>query len=141
MSRAAKAAGGERAHTRAPLRAGVEFPTKAELVAILNNATERHWPFISLLIYTGMRISELRGLRWHDVNLEAGILHVRQRADAWRNIGPPKSRAGARDIPLAPNVVDTLDVGVWRARSGPSISCFPIVSARSTPCRTCARGC
>jgi integrase len=112
VARAAKAAGGEREHTRGPLRAGVDFPAKAELVAILNSATERQRPFVSLLIYTGMRISELRGLRWHDVDLDAGVLHVRQRADAWRNIGPPKSRAGARDIPLAPDSI--LSLKRWR---------------------------
>jgi integrase len=108
VARAAKAGGGEREHTRGPLRAGVDFPSKAELVAILNSATERQRPFVSLLIYTGMRISELRGLRWKDTNLDAGVVHVRQRADAWRNLGPPKSRAGARDIPLSPNVINTL---------------------------------
>jgi len=55
-----------------------------------------------------MRLSELRGLRWGDVDLEAGQIHVRQRADAWRRIGAPKSKAGSRDIPLAPIVVNTL---------------------------------
>jgi integrase len=33
---------------------------------------------------------------------------VRQRADAWRHIGPPKSKAGKRDIPLAPIVINAL---------------------------------
>lgn len=55
-----------------------------------------------------MRASELRGLPWRDVDLNAGIIHVRQRADAWNNIGPPKSKAGKRDIPLAPIVVNAL---------------------------------
>jgi integrase len=108
VARAAKAGGGEREHTRGPLRAGVDFPSKAELSAVLEHATERQRPFVSLLIYTGMRISELRGLRWPDIDLEVGVVHVRQRADAWRNIGPPKSRAGARDIPLSPSVINTL---------------------------------
>jgi integrase len=55
-----------------------------------------------------MRASELRGLTWDNVDLDAGIIHVRQRADAWRRMGPPKSRAGSRDIPLAPLVVNAL---------------------------------
>lgn len=55
-----------------------------------------------------MSLSELRGLRWADVDLEAGQIHVRQRADAWLKIGPTKSKAGMRDIPLAPMVVNTL---------------------------------
>src|SRR5262249_19241846 len=34
--------------------------------------------------------------------------HVRQRVDAWGQAGPPKSRAGSRDIPLPPVVVNAL---------------------------------
>ena len=59
-----------------------------------------------------MRLSELRGLRWADVNLEAGAIHVRQRADASGKSVLPKFKAGKRDIPLAPIVVNSLRV--WR---------------------------
>jgi integrase len=59
-----------------------------------------------------MRASELRGLRWSDVDLDDGVLHVRQRADAWKNIGPPKSAAGTREIPLVPMVINALKQ--WR---------------------------
>jgi integrase len=53
--------------------------------------------------------SELRGLRWDpDVDLERGLLWVRQRADRWNTIGSPKSDAGKREIPLAPMVVNAL---------------------------------
>jgi integrase len=55
-----------------------------------------------------MRASELRGLRWADVDLENATIHVAQRADQWGKFGPPKSAAGARDIPLVPMVVNTL---------------------------------
>ena len=33
---------------------------------------------------------------------------VRQRADEWGQIGPPKSAAGRREIPLAPAVLNAL---------------------------------
>jgi integrase len=56
----------------------------------------------------GARASELRGLPWRDVDLDAGVVHVRQRADKGGNIGPPKSKRGKRDIPLAPIVVNAL---------------------------------
>lgn len=59
-----------------------------------------------------MRLSELRGLTWSDVDLDSGVIHVRQRADAWGRIGPPKSKSGKRDIPLAPIVLNTLKQ--WR---------------------------
>jgi integrase len=68
-------------------------------------------------IFTGMRASELRGLPWRDVDLAAGVIHVRQRADKGGNIGPPKSKRGKRDIPdglvidIASSVERTCNVG------------------------------
>ena len=59
-------------------------------------------------IFTGLRASELRGLRWCDVDLKRGELHVRQRADRYRRDGRPKSEAGERAVPLPPMVVNTL---------------------------------
>jgi integrase len=58
--------------------------------------------------WCGLRASELRGLRWKDVDLDHGVVHVRQRADQFLSIGSPKSNAGARTIPLAPEVVAAL---------------------------------
>jgi integrase len=100
---------------KGPLRPGVDFPTMAELNALIDNASGRLRPFIVTAIFTGMRLSELRGLRWLDVDLDAGVIHVRQRANAWGKMGPPKSKAGKRDIPLAPIVVNTLRA--WRPSS------------------------
>lgn len=87
---------------------GVEIPTKAELRAMIEQVPPRWHAFILTAIFTGMRASELRGLRWEDVDIDAGVLHVRQRADAWGSMGPPKSKAGRRDIPLAPIVITAL---------------------------------
>jgi integrase len=86
----------------------VVIPTKSELKLLIDRAPERWRPFIVTAIFTGMRVSELRGLRWADVDLDAGIIHVTQRADAWGTIGSPKSAAGTRDIPLTPMVINTL---------------------------------
>src|SRR5215831_6724832 len=64
--------------------------------------------FLIVAIFTGLRSSELRGLRWDDVDLQAGELHVRQRADRYNEMGKPKSEAGERVIPLGPFVLNTL---------------------------------
>jgi integrase len=76
--------------------------------ALMDAATPRWRPLLVVAMFTGMRASELRGLPWSDVDLDQGIIHVRQRADAWGTIGKPKSKAGSRDIPLAPIMVNTL---------------------------------
>jgi integrase len=94
------------------LAVGVDIPTEDEIRAILAAAQGRWRPLIVTVVFTGLRASELRGLRWSDVDLAAGVLHVRQRADRFNTIGSPKSEAGKRTVPLAPMVVNTLKE--WR---------------------------
>ena len=114
-----------RESSRGPLRVGVDFPSMAELNSLIENSTPRRRPFIVTAIFTGLRLSELRGLCWPDVDLEAGMIHVRQRADAWGKMGPPKSKAGKRDIPLAPIVVNALKQWQKDCPQGPLNLVFP----------------
>jgi integrase len=94
------------------LEVGVDIPSKDELRLILAHASERWRPLIVTAIFTGLRASELRGLTWKDVDLAEAVLRVRQRADRWDTIGSPKSATSAREVPLAPMVVNTLKE--WR---------------------------
>jgi integrase len=62
-------------------------------------------PVIALGLLTGLRQGELLGLRWSDVDLQAGTLAVRRNA-VWiagtsLAVGAPKSWAGQRVIPLS----------------------------------------
>ncbi len=86
----------------------VQMPSKDELRAIVAAAAGRWRPIIITAVFTGMRGSELRGLKWEDVDLKATVIKVRRRVDSWSNFGPPKSRAGKRDIPIPPIVANTL---------------------------------
>jgi integrase len=90
------------------LKAGVDIPTPDEIKRIVHAATAKHRPLLVVAIFTGLRSSELRGLRWQDVDLKRGELHVRQRADRFNKIGKPKSESGDRTIPLGPLVLNTL---------------------------------
>jgi integrase len=63
------------------LKVGVDIPTPAEIKAIVAAAEGRWLAFFLVAIFTGLRASELRGLRWPDVELKKAELHVRQRAD------------------------------------------------------------
>lgn len=85
-----------------------EMPSKEELRAILQGAKPKWKPLIWTATFTGLRGSELRGLKWEDVDLKEAVLHVRRRLDKNMKFGPPKSEAGTRDIPLAPSVVTIL---------------------------------
>ena len=79
-----------------PLKSGRDFPSKAELKLLIDRAPERWRPFIVTAIFTGMRASELRGLRWCDVDFDNATIHVAQRADTWGKMGSPKSAAGTQ---------------------------------------------
>jgi integrase len=90
------------------LEVGVDIPTKDEIRAMLAHAQGRWRVVVVTTVFTGLRASELRGLRWVDVDLDRAVLTVRQRADRWNKIGSPKSESGRRDVPLAPLVVNAL---------------------------------
>jgi integrase len=90
------------------LKVGVDIPSTKEIRAIVGKLEGRWRPLLLTAIFTGLRASELRGLRWDDVDLKKAKLHVRQRADKFLTIGKPKSASGQRTVPLPPIVVNTL---------------------------------
>jgi integrase len=97
----------ERRH-KARLQVGTDIPTPVEIRAFVNALSGRWRPLFLTLVFTGLRSSELRGLTWQDVDLDARSVTVRQRADEFREIGPPKSAAGQRTLPVPPLVVNVL---------------------------------
>jgi integrase len=103
------------------LKVGVDIPTPEEIRAIVEalkpaeGQPQSRWrPLLLTAIFTGLRASELRGLRWQDIDLDKRELHVRQRADRYSAIGNPKSEAGERTVPLTPMVLNTLRE--WRLK-------------------------
>ncbi|WP_336491108.1 site-specific integrase [Methylobacterium nigriterrae] len=77
------------------------------------------------LLFAGLRGSEMRGLLWEDVDLKRGVLHVRRRADRFNTFGPPKSKAGIRDIPLPPTLLRELKAWRLACPNGPLGLVFP----------------
>src|SRR5262245_20610820 len=77
--------------SKKPLEVGVDIPLPNEVSAIIGAAKGRWRPLIVVAAFTGLRGSELRGLRWIDVGLGANELRVSQRADVFNDIGAPKS--------------------------------------------------
>src|SRR5258706_3148060 len=90
------------------------IPTKPELQAIIAGATALHnrnrmWrPMVLVAVFCGLRASELRGLRWSDVDFDARQINVAQRADASHKIGKLKSQAAYRSLRLSPLVLNAL---------------------------------
>lgn len=115
--RGRRAKGTERRHERrhkGKLKIGVDIPTRGEIKSIVEALAGRWRPILLTAIFTGLRASELRGLRWQDVDLDARAIHVRQRADRFHDIGAPKSEAGERTVPTTPIVINTLRE--WKLR-------------------------
>ena len=82
-------------------------------------------PVLMTAIFTGLRASELRGLRWADVDLKRGELSVRQRADRFNTIGRPKSESGERVVPFPPELVSVLREHRLACPKGPFDLVFP----------------
>jgi integrase len=85
------------------LEAGRDLPTPAEVKRMVAVAKEpRTRALLLLAALTGLRSSELRGLRWSDVELKHLELHVTQRADKYYEVGAPKSATSRRTVPIDP---------------------------------------
>ncbi|MFC3786707.1 integrase [Sphingopyxis italica] len=103
----------------------VVIPTKEELRALLAAADDRWKPLVLTAILTGLRASELRGLRWKDVDFKGATISVAQRADKYCDLGPPKSKAGRRTIPVGDAVVTELKKWKLRCPNGDAGLVFP----------------
>jgi integrase len=124
--RRGKARQGER-RRKAKLVVGVDIPTPGEVASIVDRAPSRWRPFLILAAFTGLRASELRGLPWSAIDLKAKkpVIHVRQRADRYNKIGPPKSDDAKRAVPIGPFVANTLREWKLRCPKGDLDLVFP----------------
>ena len=77
----------------------------AELIAAAPEADRAAW---AAAFYAGLRRGELRGLRWADVDLAAGLIHVRRSWDDVEGEIEPKSRGSVRRVPIVPALAAAL---------------------------------
>ncbi len=93
-----------------------DYLTPGESRQLLAAEDRPRWRlFFLCALRTGLRSGELIGLRWEDVDLNEGLVHVR-RSIVRGTEGPPKSNR-FRQVPLADDLLDAL-AGV-RRESGP----------------------
>lgn len=85
----------------------IASPEEAErLLRALPAADRALW---ATAFYAGLRRGELCALRWSDVDLGAGDIHVEQAWDQYEGAQDPKSDAGRRVVPLLAALRDYLD--------------------------------
>jgi integrase len=100
--------GKDRRDDREQLKVGVDIPELDEVRKIVACLQGRWRPLLLTAIFCGLRASELRGLQWSDVDFAKREIRVCQRADRYNKIGPPKSKAGNRAVPVPPLVLNAL---------------------------------
>lgn len=95
-------------------RGGLTMPEQELLLDYLQrNHTYSHWyPIIAVMVGTGLRVGEVTGLRWCDIDLDEGIIDVNHtlvyydhrnsegKKGCYFNINTPKTKAGVRQVPM-----------------------------------------
>jgi len=84
------AAPGRRDRVASPVEA-------AMLIAAVRPSDQALW---GAAFYAGLRLGELRALKWSDVDLEHGVIRVERALDQKGATIAPKSRAGRRMVPV-----------------------------------------
>lgn len=86
--------------------------TVEEARTLLRGArADRLYALYAVALSVGLRRGEALGLRWSDVDLDAGVLQVRQtlqRHSGALHFAPPKTRRSRRTVPLLPSLAATL---------------------------------
>lgn len=81
---------------------------------MLRTPRYRHWyPVFFIMLNTGMRVGEITGLRWRDVDMDNGYISVNHTLVYYKHgdgkgccfsINTPKTKAGIRKIPMTEEV-------------------------------------
>lgn len=106
-----------------------EILTRDEQALLMRGSYgHRYGVFIRLTLFTGVRLGELLGLRWEDVDFSSGLIHIRRTLNRLNKtkrptvpgrptteivIQAPKTENSLRSIPLLPAVID--DLRMWRS--------------------------
>ena len=95
-------------------RRGLTKPEQELLLNFLkNHPIYNHWyPIFAVMVGTGLRVGELAGLRWCDIDLEEGIIDINHtlvyydhrdptsKQGCYFNVHTPKTEAGKRQVPM-----------------------------------------
>jgi integrase len=65
-------------------------------------------PLVRTALFTGLRLGELLGLTWKDVDLHDGVLHVERQWTRMGEYAPPKTAAARRRLPLSADMTQYL---------------------------------
>ena len=95
-------------------RKGRTAMTKEQQNLFMEYAKESYlYNFFAVMLRTGMRSGEIRGLKYADIDKKNGVLHVRRTLKYIEGVGyledTPKTLTSKRDIPLTSEVLGLLE--------------------------------
>jgi integrase len=82
--------------------------TTEQIQTLLEAVPDRYRPLYETAILTGMRQGEIFALRWQDVDLDEGVIHVRKTYHEQFGEGEPKSQASIRYVDMPSELVRIL---------------------------------
>lgn len=80
----------------------------ADKLAEEPNAHAEYTSFLRTAVFTGLRLGELLGLQWQDVDLEQRVLVVQRQFSKTGEYTQPKTAKSIRRVPLTPEMVALL---------------------------------
>ena len=95
-------------------RATPSVLTPPEIKALIDNLRLRERTLVLVVASTGLRQSELFGLKWGDINFAQGTMSV-TRSIVCGVVGPCKTESSQKPVPVHPTVLETL--AKWREDS------------------------
>ena len=104
--------------------------TESEQIRFLETA--KSFPYYHMFAFaleTGMRVGELQGLKWSDIDFFEGFIHVNRSLEYRSDLksfveNPPKSKAGLRPIPLTAEAKRILETVKAESESIPDVVPF-----------------
>lgn len=116
-------------------RSKITIPSKDTLRRLIEaakiSANPATYSFYCLLVFSGLRASELRGLSWSFLHLRSGSVEIAQRADRTGKIGAPKTAAAHRTIPLPETAVSALKAWKLACPVTPDNLVFPSLAGKA----------
>ncbi len=88
--------------------------TPLEIKALINNLGLRERTLVLVVASTGLRQSELFGLKWGDINFDQGTMSV-TRSIVCGVVGPCKTESSQKPVPVHPTVLEAL--AKWKEAS------------------------
>ena len=89
-------------------RPEMDFLTPEEVRRLLGSTQGDLHAILSVACLAGLRVGEICGLKWRDVDFGAGVIRVVRSYDPKHGFSEPKSRYGKRAVPMSPRLSRTM---------------------------------